>query len=270
MGSGMQIIDTHCHIHDPEFAAKYDKPVQQLIDEAKAVGVFPFVAVGTDATSSQLAVEFAAKHQVYASLALHPHQVAQQSPKQLQDGMTRIAKLATAPRVVAIGECGLDYYYHPSKTVQDGQKVLLRQHLDLALQHNLPLIFHIRDAFEDFFEIIDDYTAKGHQLRGVVHSFSAHLPQLMGSLQRGFYISLNGIMTFTKDPQQLHAAKTVPLDKLVLETDAPFLTPNPFRGKMCEISHIVKTAEFLSELRNEPLELLAKATTVNAKELFRL
>ena len=140
----------------------------------------------------------------------------------------------------------------------------------MALKHNLPLIFHIRDAFDDFFAVVDEYAAKGQKLKGVVHSFSAHMPQLQGSLKRGFYISLNGIMTFTSDPLQLQAAKAVPIDKLVLETDAPFLTPKPFRGTMCEVKQVVLTAKFLSELRSEPLELLAAKTTSNAQKLFRL
>ena len=110
----------------------------------------------------------------------------------------------------------------------------------------------------------------GHVLCGVVHSFSAYLPQLQGSLARGFYISLNGIMTFTSDQQQLEAAKAVPLDKLLLETDAPFLTPKPFRGTMCEVKQVVLTAEFLSQLRGESLQQLAAQTTHNAKELFKL
>ena len=270
----MQLIDTHCHIHDPEFTAKYPKTTEVMLLEAHAAGVEKCIVVGTSGPSSQLAVEFAQKYAqkygVYATLALHPHEVAEQSHEQLQKEFKLLEKLATEDRVVAIGECGLDYYYHKSEAIQSGQKALLRQHIELALKHDLPLVFHIRSAFDDFFEIIDEYTANGHKPRGVVHSFSAHLPELAGALDHGFYISLNGIMTFTKDEHQLQAAKAVPLDKLVLETDAPFLTPKPFRGTMCEIKQVVLTAEFLSQLREEPLAELAQQTTRNAVELFKL
>jgi TatD DNase family protein len=130
----------------------------------------------------------------------------------------------------------------------------------------LPLIFHVREAFDDFFSTYDQY--KG--LRGVVHSFSADTRVLDKILSRGLYIGLNGIMTFTKDQKQLEAAKAVPLNRLLLETDAPYLTPVPFRGKICEPKYVRVTAEFLSHLRGETLEELAAATTRNAAELFKL
>ena len=268
----MKLIDTHCHIHDPEFADAYKIPVDQIIADAKAVGVTKFILVGTSAESSQLAVSFAKAHGVFAAIALHPHEVALKSSAKIQEEFSQLVVLAGDgnKQIIAVGECGLDYYYHPEKEVQDAQKALFRQHIDLALQHDLPMIFHIRNAFDDFFVILDEYSMKGKVISGVVHSFSAHIPELMGSLKRGLYIGLNGIMTFTKDQLQLDAAKAVPLSKLVLETDAPFLTPKPFRGTMCELKHVEVTARFLSELRNEHLDTLAAATTANATKLFRL
>jgi len=143
---------------------------------------------------------------------------------------------------------------------------VLKFQLDLAQEFNLPLIFHIRDAFEDFWPIFDQY--KG--LKGVVHSFTANTKELEEVLARGLCVGLNGIMTFTKQANQLAAAKAVPLDKLLLETDAPFLTPAPFRGTICEPKHVRVTAEFLSHLRNESLEDIAAATTQNAAQLFKL
>ncbi len=266
----MQIIDTHCHIHDPEFAISYQKTVQQMIDEAKADGVWPFIVVGTSAQSSELAVEFAKKHSVYATIAIHPHEAAELQESDMQAEQDRVARLVKVPPVVAVGECGLDYFYHASQAIRQSQQQLFRWHIDLALAHDLPMVFHIRDAFDDFFAIIDEYKSKGQTVTGVVHSFSAHKPQLLGSIERGFYISLNGIMTFTKDEKQIEAAKAVPLGRLVLETDAPFLTPKPFRGKMCEIKQVVLTAQFLSELRGESLEQLSQVTTANAQRIFRL
>lgn len=266
------VIDTHCHIHDPEFADTYEKPVSQIIQEAKDAGVHTFICVGTSADSSKKAVTFAKEWGVYASLALHPHEVAEKSENVVKTEFADVQQLAGEkhPQVVAIGECGLDYYYHSEEMVQKAQQDLFRKHLDLAVVHDLSLIFHIRNAFDDFFAIIDEYMQAGHTLRGVVHSFTGHKKELDGCLQRGFYIGLNGIMTFTRDEKQLEAAKLVPAERLVLETDAPFLTPKPYRGKMCELSHILLTASFLSDLRGETIESLAAYTTANAKLLFRL
>lgn len=266
------LIDTHCHIHDPEYADAYEKPVEQIIREAQEAGVKTFVCVGTSAESSTKAVAFAKVWGVYASLALHPHEVAEKSPLQLQNEFEAVTAIASKKHkeVVAIGECGLDYYYHSDKAVQLAQQNLFRKHLDLAVSYNLPLIFHIRNAFNDFFAIIDEYSKAGHTVRGVVHSFTAHQAELEGCLSRGFYIGLNGIMTFTKDEKQLEAATSVPLNRLVLETDAPFLTPKPYRGKMCELRHILLTATFLSEVRGESLHTLATHSTANAETLFCL
>jgi len=148
--------------------------------------------------------------------------------------------------------------------VRDKQEYLFRLHIELALQYQLPLIFHIRDAFDDFFRIIGEYEG----IKGVVHSFSAGPEELNGVISRGLYVGLNGIMTFSKQKSQLEAAKNVPLEKLLLETDAPFLTPVPFRGKICKPEHLVQTAQFLSELRGESLEEIANSTTANATKLF--
>ncbi len=269
----MQFIDTHCHIHDPQFNEKYTKSVADMVVDAANVGVLKYICVGTSAKSSELAVDFAAQNSgAYASLALHPHEITDIGVEACEKDFLRLEPLLKGGNkcIVAIGECGLDYYYHPEAKVQQAQKALFRRHLDLALKYDLPLIFHIRDAFDDFFTILDEHIAKGSKIRGVVHSFSAHLPQLKGCLERGLYIGLNGIMTFTRDDQQLEAAKAVPLDKLVLETDAPFLTPKPFRGTMCELKHVVVTAEFLSGLRDEPLQQISDQTTTNAINLFSL
>ena len=268
----MHVIDTHCHIHDPEFAGKYDKPVEQIIAEAKQAGVEQFICIGTDALSSERAVEFAAEHGQYATIAIHPHEVASKTMQQLDAEFKRIETLCkqNSQQLVGIGECGLDYFYHEDGIIREGQQALLRRHLDLAVCYNKPLSFHIRGAFDDFFAIIDEYLAEGKRLHGVVHSFTAHSNELKECLDRGLYIALNGIMTFTKDEEQLAAAKAIPLDKLLLETDAPFLTPKPYRGKMCELHHILLTAHVLSELRGERVEALVAATTANATKLFLL
>lgn len=269
----MQFIDTHCHIHDHEYTAKYDKSVAEIVTEAANIGVTRYICVGTSAESSEAAVKFSSNNVgSYASAAIHPHEVAEKDLPSINAGLVRLEKLLQNKnkKLVAIGECGLDYFYHADNKVRQAQKELFKKHLDLAVKYDLPLIFHIRDAFDDFFEILDQYAAKGSKIRGVVHSFSAHIPQLNGCLKRGLYIGLNGIMTFTRDDLQLEAAKAVPLERLLIETDAPFLTPKPFRGTMCELKHVVVTAEFLSILRDESLLNLADSTTTNAITLFCL
>lgn len=278
--SKIELIDTHCHIHDPEFSSKYDQSVDEIISEAKSDGVGTLICVGTDLASSLSAISFA-KSRVgcYCSLAIHPHEVATQPLDKLMAEIDVMDKLIpeNMPKIVAIGECGLDYYYHSDEKVREKQKKLLEKHIEIAKKHDLPIIFHIRDpkeqdintlglAFKDFFEILD----KHKNMRGVVHSFSAGPQELRGVLLRGLYVGLNGIMTFTKQAHQLAAAKKVPRGSLLLETDAPFLTPAPFRGTMCKPKHIRATADFLSELRDENLEELAKETSANARKLFSI
>lgn len=165
-------------------------------------------------------------------------------------------------KIVAIGECGLDYFYnHSSKT---DQIKALRFQIELAMQHNLPLIFHVRNALDDFWPIFDSYP----NLRGVLHSFTDTQANLDRALARGLYIGVNGIMTFTKDQAQLAMAKQIPLQKLLIETDAPFLTPVPLRGKVNEPANGRLVANFMATLRGEQLKELAAATTTNAQTLF--
>lgn len=273
----LSFVDTHCHIHDVEFVAGSD--VARILENAKSAGVSKMICVGTDLKSSKSAVEFAIKNKgCFSSLAIHPHEAENIAFEVLESQMDELNDMAaSAPeKLVAIGECGLDYFYHSSPEVRQNQKKLLIRHLEIAKKHNLPVIFHIRDpksetnelgeAFTDFFEIIDRYP----KIKGVIHSFSATKTELEGVLDRGFYVGLNGIMTFSKDHKQLDAAKAVPLDKMLLETDAPFLTPSPFRGTMCEPKHVCRVAEFLGELREENLELISAKTSENAKQLFNI
>ena len=173
-------------------------------------------------------------------------------------------KRANSSKIVAIGECGLDYFYaHSSK---QAQIKALHFQIQLALEHDLPLIFHVRDAFDDFWPVFDQY----QNIRGVLHSYTDNPANLSKALARGLYIGANGIMTFTKDQAQLNMIKSVPLQKLLIETDAPFLTPKPFRGKVNKPAHARLVAEFLAKLRGETPEKLAQATTNNAQTLFNL
>lgn len=254
----VELFDTHCHVHFPDYVLDNE----EVIKNAAEAGVKRLLAVGCTLADSQLGVEMASRHDnIWASIGLHPHEAKHyiNDHEKLQQFRNLLVNM---PKVVAIGECGLDYHYmHSSK---EDQKKLFRFQLDMAVENDLPLIFHVREAFADFWHILDSY--KG--LRGVVHSFSSTRADLDEILARGLYVGLNGIMTFTKDNEQLQAAKAIPLQKLLLETDAPYLTPTPYRGTICEPKHVVVIAEFLSQLRNEELTALAEQTTSNARTLF--
>lgn len=250
----MQFIDSHCHIHDP----KYQVPFPQVLENNHKMSVVSMICIGTDAQNSQQAVDFvSSKDNCFATVGLHPHDA-----KLGEDDFEVLARLAGHQKVVAIGEFGLDYYYQHSP--KDAQIEALRYQLQLAASVNKPCVFHIRDAFDDFWPIFDEFTG----IKGVIHSFTAGAIELNEALRRGLYIGLNGIMTFTDKNEQLAAAKAVPLEKLLLETDSPFLTPVPKRGTVNEPSNVRLVAEFLSRLRGESIETLAEVTTGNAHTLF--
>lgn len=255
----MNLIDTHAHIQ----FADYSLDPEEVLTAAMADGVTKVLCVGCTLEDSRLAIEFAANHSnVWATIGLHPHEGIMYATD--EKALEEFRGLVTKPKVVAIGETGLDYYYNNSP--KEDQKKLLRFQLNLAQEHDLPLIFHVREAFEDFFAILNEF----EEVRGVVHSFTGTLDEMNEIVRRGLYIGLNGIMTFTKQQQQLDMAKALPLSKLLLETDAPFLTPVPFRGTICQPKHVGVTAEFLAQLRSESLEELAAATTKNAEQLFKI
>lgn len=249
------LVDSHAHLQFPK-----QRSVAEQLAAAANAGVDRVICVGTTAADSQQAVALAAAHiNCWAAVGLHPHDSG------LKDSeLSRLAKLVRQPKVVALGECGLDYHYqYAAKT---SQQAALRKQLQLAKRVDLPVVFHVREAFADFFKIVDEFLP----LPGVVHSFSSHPADLREVLERGFYVGLNGIMTFTKDAQQLAAAQAVPLDRLLLETDSPFLTPTPDRGRPNEPRYTRQIAEFLAQLRKESLAELAAATTANTERLFKL
>ncbi len=268
----MNLTDTHCHIHelvravtpthDKWFADKAERTPESVIAAAHDAAVTKMICIGTSLADSNLATEFVGEHDgVWASIGIHPHEAKHHLTAEAQ---ATFAALATAPKVVAVGECGLDYYYGHSP--QSDQEKVLRFQIELALAHDLPLSFHVRDAFDDFWPIFDSYTG----VRGVLHSFTDNLTNLEKGLERGLYIGVNGIATFTKNDEQRVIYRTIPQHALLLETDAPYLTPTPHRGKVCEPKHVRATAEYLSDLRGIPLAELASATTANAQKLFRI
>ena len=265
------LFDTHCHIHEAlrRTTPVYDKwhekgeiDVEQILADARAVGVKHILCVGTTLTDSELAIEFVKpRADMYASIGIHPHEASDHLDKGVQQ---RFAKLADNPEVVAIGECGLDYYY--SHSPKADQLKVLRFQIELALAHDLPMTFHVRDAFDDFWPIFESYSG----IRGILHSFTDNLENLERAVGHGLFIGVNGIATFAKEEEKRVIYRTIPQRLLLLETDAPFLTPHPFRGTICEPKHVAVTAEFASKLRHEPLAQMIAATTSNAKGILKI
>jgi len=252
----MNFVDTHCHCHWPDFGL----PVQEVIKNATQAGVGKLVCIGTSTKDSQTAVQFAGMHDnIWASVGVHPHYASAELPK-----VADLKNLTNRPKVVAIGECGLDYYYHRSPKAD--QEQILNFQLQLAQDTNLPVIFHVRDAFNDFWPIVDNFRG----ISGVFHCFSAGQKELDDILKRDFYVGVNGIATFSKNAEQIEAFKSIPLGKMLLETDAPYLTPAPLRGKINQSMNVVVIARFLSALRGESLLDIANQTTHNANKLFGL
>jgi TatD DNase family protein len=255
----MNLVDTHCHLQFD----KYGSGQSAVYKRAIAAGVTQMLVAGTTLADSKRAIELAqSKTGVWAAAGVHPHEA--EEFLEAKNSTDELTMLLTQPKVVAIGEIGLDYY--KNYTPKEAQLRALRLQIETGLPSGLPFTFHVRDAWSDFWPVFDEY--KG--LKGVVHSFSSGTKQLNAALERGLFIGLNGIMTFTRDQAQLEAAKQVPKNRLVLETDAPFLTPAPKRDELCEPRHIKQVAEFLAELRGESLEELAEYSTNNAKKIFNL
>lgn len=262
----MNFIDTHCHIHESDYPLD---PIETL-DRARRVGVTRLVCVGTTEQSSQQAVEFAGKHDgVFAAVGVHPHDVKDgwgEIGELLEDASGQDGEVTATPaqKIVAIGEIGLDYFYMHSP--REVQIEALEAQINLALTYNLPIIFHVREAFDDFWPIIDN----SHGIRGELHSFTDTTAHLEEGLKRGFFIGINGISTFTKDTAQKAMFAQLPLDRMLLETDAPFLTPVPFRGKVNEPAFVWNIAEQIALDRGISIEEVAAATAANARALFAL
>jgi len=272
------LIDTHAHIN---FNA-YKDDGEEVIKRALAEDVW-LINVGAEKSTSRRAVEYARKyeHGVFAAVGLHPGSLrAQEIEEEIGEKETVKFKieaeefdykyyknLAQEPKVVAIGEIGLDYYRNPAK--KELQKEVLLEQLGLAEKLNKPVLLHCREAHEDLLKILRTWALVGNKpLRGVIHSFSGRWSQAQEYLKMDFYLGFNGIITFARDYDKV--VREMPMDRLLLETDCPYLTPLPFRGKRNEPSYVKYVAEKVAELRGISFEEVAEVTTRNAMELFRL
>lgn len=247
------LIDTHCHIHE----ADYPLDVAEVLQRAQDSTIGKMICVGTSEQSSLEAMTFAEKYdQAYASIGVHPHDT--------KDGYGKLADLSSE-KIIAVGEIGLDYFYAHSP--RDVQMTALKAQIELAIARDLPIIFHVRDAFDDFWPIFDSYAP---QIKGVLHSFTDTQENMLAAVARGLYIGVNGISTFTKDEKQQQMFASIPIDRLLLETDAPFLTPTPLRGKVNEPAFVSYVAEHHAKIRGLSLDEIATKTTANAHALFAL
>ena len=256
----MELIDTHCHLtFEP-----LDTDVEGLLQRSREAGVTGWITVGTSLADGRKAVELAGRHEnMYAAVGIHPHDAKDAD----RPALDALKTLAIGERVVAIGETGLDFHYNFSK--QPDQKRVFVAHLDMARDLGLPVIVHSRNAFDETIEILDEH---GGGLRGVVfHCFGGNAEQAQELLERGYYISFTGVVTFKNAEVARAAAAVVSLDRLMVETDCPYMSPEPVRNrKPNEPALMVHTARFLAELKGIEPDAFGRASTDTARRFFGL
>jgi len=253
------LFDTHAHLHFPDFAGDLDAVLQR----ARQAGVSRFLTIGTDVATSRAAVALAAREpDVWASVGIHPHDAVSADDAALAE----IEQLASAPRVVAIGETGLDFFRDLAP--RDAQERALRAQLALARRVRKPVVIHCRNAHDETLALLASEGVR--DTGGIMHCFSGDVSIARRCLDLGLLVSLAGPVTYPKPGALPEVARMVPADRLVVETDCPFLPPQGFRGKRNEPAHLAITAARVAELRGEPLADLAARMSENARALFRL
>jgi TatD DNase family protein len=259
----IELLDSHCHLN-----YEYDgKTVEDLVREAGAVGVGNLVTISVDFETHPEIVAISERFpNVFHTVGLHPHE----GSRWKDSDADYLRKAARHPKCRGVGELGLDYYYDHSE--HEAQLTALRNQLDLALEVELPIIVHSRDAEADLFPELEKYAkrVKAGNSVGVIHCFTGTQEFGQKCIDLGFYISFSGILTFKNAEPLREAAKAYPLDRVLVETDSPFLAPIPFRGKKGEPSMVLQTAMKLAEVKGLTLEEVARATTANSKRLFRI
>ncbi len=259
------LFDTHTHLHD----AKFDADREAVIQRMREAGVVAAVTIGTDLAASRAAVELAAQYpDVWATVGVDPHEAAGFTV----DTLAALRELAESPHVVAIGEIGLDYYW--DKAPRPVQARVFEEQLALARELELPVVIHNREAHADTLAILRNWAAD-HPWReqrplGVLHCFSGDVAMALEAVELGFFISLAGPVTFKNAKKPVAVAREVPLAALVIETDAPYLSPHPFRGQRNEPARVRLIAERIAEIRGVPFTVIAQATAANARKLFGL
>ncbi len=254
------LIDSHTHLDD----LRYDTDRDNVLQRAQTAGIEAIVTIGCDLATSQAAVALAHAHpNIFATIGVHPHEA-----KEIGEGWYEsFRSLAQHPKVVAYGEIGLDYHYDHSP--REIQRQRFREQIHLARELALPLVIHTREAQEDTMMILREEGAV--DVGGVFHCFSGDMWLAKDALDLGFYLSFSGVLTFKNATMLRDIAKTVPLDRLMVETDCPYLAPVPYRGKRNEPAYVQYVAETLAEIRgNGSVESVARATVENTKRVFRI
>ena len=253
------LIDSHCHLNYKGLI----EDQQNVLERARASGIDLMLNIATRESEWDAVLDTAIRApDVWATVGIHPHE-ADEHP---HIDTAKLVARAAHPRVVGIGETGLDYYYDHSD--RDRQRSSFRSHIVAARETGLPLIVHTRDAEEDTLAVMRDEMEKG-AYTGVIHCFTASGAFADAALELGFYISISGIVTFKSARDLQETAARLPIDRLLVETDSPFLAPVPHRGRPCEPAFVADTAKFLANLRGESLEDLAAATSTNFRTLFK-
>lgn len=251
------LFDTHAHLNDEQF----NEDLPDVISRAQAAGVTRIVVVGFDRPTINKAMELVEQYDfMYASVGWHPVDAIDMT----EEDLVWIEQLAAHPKVVALGEMGLDYHW--DKSPKDIQKEVLRKQIRLAKKVKLPIIIHNREATADLIEILKEEGAS--EAGGIMHCFSGSPETARECVEMNFYISLGGPVTFKNAKKPKEVAAEIPLDKLLIETDCPYLAPHPYRGKRNEPSYVKLVAEQIAEIKEISYEEVAKITTENAKKLF--
>jgi len=251
------LVDSHCHLDGHKFDADRDEVIQRAID----AGVTRMLAIGTGdgPPDLEVAVRLAERYDcIWATAGVHPHDAAKWTP----DCGPRIRELLRRPRVLALGEIGLDYHYDFSP--RDVQRRVFVEQMEIAADVGKPIVIHTREAWDDTFELLERHWRGG----GIMHCFSGGPAEAKRSLAMGFHISFSGIVTYPKAPEVREAARITPLDRALVETDAPYLAPVPHRGKRNEPAYTAKTAAYLAEFLGVEYGAFCKATSANFEALF--
>jgi TatD DNase family protein len=259
------LIDSHAHIDLPEF----DKDREQVFARARQGGVKAFINIGLDVESSRASLEMAKKYNdVFSTVGFHPHEAS----KLGDDDLKALAELAKDDKVVAVGEIGLDFYRNLS--ARKSQIEAFRKQLDLAVELGLPVVVHCRQAHKEVFTILSDWVrstlSAGRLRRGVIHCFSGDVEMAQRYIDIGFYISLAGSVTYPSAGELVQVAREIPLNRLLIETDAPFLPPQAYRGKRNEPAYVALIAEKVAQVRGVPRGVVAEAAARNTISLFKL
>lgn len=244
-------VDTHCHLYDTR-----GDDIERVIDSARQAGVTTMITVGCDAATTEAAIAIAASHDgIYATAGLHPHDAT--------NGVDTIVPFLDDPHIVAVGEAGLDHHYDHSP--RDVQRAAFAAQIQLANERDLPLIIHTRDAWDDTFALLD---AEGMPERTIFHCFTGGPAEARSALDRGAFLSFSGIVTFKTAHDIQDAARLCPLERMLVETDSPYLAPMPHRGRTNEPAHVTHVVQFLADLRDLPTDGVRAATAESARLAF--